>query len=164
MRKVLEERGFGSLPSSTETNPRDQVKSISTTIKADSYPIRRIGSSQYAISTGVRIKSFLMLFGITIVLIDVNAAHQINAAQGVNAASEEVSIAELVSTAYVIWVESFDNKESLGKDASKQGRIDAIDADEEITMVSVHDVNVSAGEEVFATTIDDITLAQYFKK
>ncbi|GJR01335.1 hypothetical protein Tco_0524319 [Tanacetum coccineum] len=29
-------------------------------------------------------------------------------------------------------VESFDNKESLGKDASKQGRIDAIDADEEI--------------------------------
>ncbi|GKE25339.1 putative reverse transcriptase domain-containing protein, partial [Tanacetum coccineum] len=30
--KVLQERGFGSLPSSTETNPRDQVKSISTTI------------------------------------------------------------------------------------------------------------------------------------
>ncbi|GKF72300.1 hypothetical protein Tco_0208414, partial [Tanacetum coccineum] len=27
-------------------------------------------------------------------------------------------------------VESFDNEESLGKDASKQGRIDAIDADE----------------------------------
>ncbi|GKC95683.1 hypothetical protein Tco_1161125, partial [Tanacetum coccineum] len=44
---------------------------------------------------------------------------------------------------------SSDNKESLGKDASKQGRIDAIDADEEITLVSVHDVNVSAGEEVF---------------
>ncbi|GJT50401.1 hypothetical protein Tco_0976558 [Tanacetum coccineum] len=31
--KVLEERGFGSLPSSTEANPRDQVKSISTTIE-----------------------------------------------------------------------------------------------------------------------------------
>ncbi|GJX92032.1 hypothetical protein Tco_0345358 [Tanacetum coccineum] len=52
MSKVLQERGFGSLPSLTETNPRDKVKSISTTIKADSYPIRRIISSQYAISTG----------------------------------------------------------------------------------------------------------------
>ncbi|GJR14901.1 hypothetical protein Tco_0797553 [Tanacetum coccineum] len=51
MSKVLQERGFGSLPSSTETNPRDQVKSISTTIEADSYSIRRIGSSQYAVST-----------------------------------------------------------------------------------------------------------------
>ncbi|GJV47791.1 hypothetical protein Tco_1438003 [Tanacetum coccineum] len=46
-------------------------------------------------------------------------------------------------------VESSDNKESLGEDASKQGRIDAIDAEEEITLVSVHDVNVSAGGEVF---------------
>ncbi|GJW59339.1 hypothetical protein Tco_0106070 [Tanacetum coccineum] len=55
-------------------------------------------------------------------------------------------------------VESSDNEESLG--ASKQGRIDAIDADEEITLVSVHDVNVSACEDVFATTVDDITLAQ----
>ncbi|GJR65187.1 retrovirus-related pol polyprotein from transposon TNT 1-94 [Tanacetum coccineum] len=52
MSKVLQERGFGSLPSSTEANPRDQVKSISTTIKVDSYPIRRIRSSQYAVSTG----------------------------------------------------------------------------------------------------------------
>ncbi|GJV23610.1 hypothetical protein Tco_1376305 [Tanacetum coccineum] len=42
--KVQQERGFRSLPSSTETNPRDQVKSISTTIEADSYSIRRIGS------------------------------------------------------------------------------------------------------------------------
>ncbi|GJS18385.1 hypothetical protein Tco_0412857 [Tanacetum coccineum] len=49
--KVLQERGFGSLPSSTEANPRDQVKLISTTIEADSYPIRRIGSNQYAVST-----------------------------------------------------------------------------------------------------------------
>ncbi|GKF45201.1 hypothetical protein Tco_0131753, partial [Tanacetum coccineum] len=40
MRKVLQERGFGSLPSSTESNLRDQVKSISTTIEANSYPIR----------------------------------------------------------------------------------------------------------------------------
>ncbi|GKE41939.1 hypothetical protein Tco_1469223, partial [Tanacetum coccineum] len=45
---------------------------------------------------------------------------------------------------------------TLGQDASKQGRIDAIDADEEITMVSVQnvdvemfDVNVLDGEEVF---------------
>ncbi|GJX21490.1 hypothetical protein Tco_0225935 [Tanacetum coccineum] len=42
MSKVLQERG----------NPRDQVKSISTTIEADSNSIRRIGSTQYAISTG----------------------------------------------------------------------------------------------------------------
>ncbi|GJX15465.1 hypothetical protein Tco_0216297 [Tanacetum coccineum] len=53
-------------------------------------------------------------------------------------------------------VEYSDNEESLGKDASKQGRIDAIDADEEITLVSVQnvdeemfDVNVLDGEEVF---------------
>ncbi|GJU28726.1 reverse transcriptase domain-containing protein [Tanacetum coccineum] len=52
MSKVLQERGFESLPSSTEANPRDQVKSISTTIEADSCPIRRIRSSQYAVSTG----------------------------------------------------------------------------------------------------------------
>ncbi|GKD13353.1 hypothetical protein Tco_1197760, partial [Tanacetum coccineum] len=51
MSKVLQERGFGSLPSSTEMNPRDQVKSIYTTIEADSHSIRRIGSSQYAVST-----------------------------------------------------------------------------------------------------------------
>ncbi|GKA28806.1 hypothetical protein Tco_0715051 [Tanacetum coccineum] len=51
MSKVLKERGFRSLPSSTEANPRDQVKSISTTIEADSYPIRRIRSSQYDVST-----------------------------------------------------------------------------------------------------------------
>ncbi|GJZ43545.1 hypothetical protein Tco_0590800 [Tanacetum coccineum] len=47
------ERGFGSLPSLTKTNPRDQVKSISTTIEADSHSIRHIGSSQYAVSTGL---------------------------------------------------------------------------------------------------------------
>ncbi|GJX63948.1 putative reverse transcriptase domain-containing protein [Tanacetum coccineum] len=34
MSKVLQERGFGSLPSSTETNPRDHVKSISTIVEA----------------------------------------------------------------------------------------------------------------------------------
>ncbi|GJR86774.1 hypothetical protein Tco_0210785 [Tanacetum coccineum] len=53
-------------------------------------------------------------------------------------------------------VESSDNEESLGEDASKQGRIDAIDADEEITLIyvqnvdeEVFDVNVLDGEEVF---------------
>ncbi|GKD04694.1 putative reverse transcriptase domain-containing protein [Tanacetum coccineum] len=51
MSKVLQERGFGSLPSFTETNPRDHVKSISTTIEADASLIRRIGSHQYAVST-----------------------------------------------------------------------------------------------------------------
>ncbi|GJW39834.1 hypothetical protein Tco_0065679 [Tanacetum coccineum] len=51
MSKALQERGFRSLPSSTKTNPRDQVKSISTTIEADSNPIRCIGSTQYAVST-----------------------------------------------------------------------------------------------------------------
>ncbi|GJW16176.1 hypothetical protein Tco_0020309 [Tanacetum coccineum] len=45
-------------------------------------------------------------------------------------------------------VESSGDEESLGEDASKQGRIDAIDVDEEITLVSVHNMNVSAGEEV----------------
>ncbi|GJZ51536.1 hypothetical protein Tco_0606051 [Tanacetum coccineum] len=46
MSKVLQEIGFGSLPSSTEANPRDQVKSISTIIEVDSCPICHIGSSQ----------------------------------------------------------------------------------------------------------------------
>ncbi|GJT28581.1 hypothetical protein Tco_0908856, partial [Tanacetum coccineum] len=53
-------------------------------------------------------------------------------------------------------VESSDNEESLGEDASKQGRINAIDADEEITLLSLQnvdeemfDVNVLDGEEVF---------------
>ncbi|GKC70195.1 mitochondrial proton/calcium exchanger protein-like protein isoform X1 [Tanacetum coccineum] len=45
--KVLQERRFRSLPS----YPRDQVKSISTTVKAGARSIRRIGSSKYAVST-----------------------------------------------------------------------------------------------------------------
>ncbi|GJY54721.1 hypothetical protein Tco_0446385, partial [Tanacetum coccineum] len=56
MSKVLQERGFGSLSSSTETNPRDKIKSISTTIEVDSHSIRHIGSPQYAVSTGQNIK------------------------------------------------------------------------------------------------------------
>ncbi|GKA01648.1 hypothetical protein Tco_0674313 [Tanacetum coccineum] len=38
MSKVLQERGFQILPNSIETNPRDHVKSISTTVKADMTP------------------------------------------------------------------------------------------------------------------------------
>ncbi|GKB45915.1 ribonuclease H-like domain-containing protein [Tanacetum coccineum] len=45
--KVLKERGSRSLPSSTETNPKDQVKSISTA-KADSFKICRIECGPYA--------------------------------------------------------------------------------------------------------------------
>ncbi|GKE53285.1 hypothetical protein Tco_1488441 [Tanacetum coccineum] len=49
MSKVLQERGFGSLPSSTETNPKDQVKSISTAT-ADSSVIRLMDHGPYAVS------------------------------------------------------------------------------------------------------------------
>nr|GEW27059.1 hypothetical protein [Tanacetum cinerariifolium] len=55
-------------------------------------------------------------------------------------------------------VESSDNEESLGENASKQGRIEAINTDEYITLVNdqddankdMFDVNVLGGEEVFA--------------
>nr|GFB68220.1 hypothetical protein [Tanacetum cinerariifolium] len=54
-------------------------------------------------------------------------------------------------------VESLDDEESLGKDASKQRRIKAIDTDEDITLVNdqhdankdMFDMNVLGGEEVF---------------
>ncbi|GKB25862.1 DNA/RNA polymerases superfamily protein [Tanacetum coccineum] len=51
MRKVLQERGSGRLPSSTETNPRDHVKSISTCEETKTPSIRRIGSHQYCVSS-----------------------------------------------------------------------------------------------------------------
>ncbi|GJZ78885.1 hypothetical protein Tco_0643722 [Tanacetum coccineum] len=51
MSKVQQERGFGSLPSSTEANLRDHVKSISTTVEADTNSIGCMGSSQYVVST-----------------------------------------------------------------------------------------------------------------
>ncbi|GJY66845.1 ribonuclease H-like domain-containing protein [Tanacetum coccineum] len=47
MSKALQERGFRSLPSATETNPRDQVKSISTD-RADFLEICRIRHDLYA--------------------------------------------------------------------------------------------------------------------
>ncbi|GJT42485.1 putative reverse transcriptase domain-containing protein [Tanacetum coccineum] len=76
-------------------------------------------------------------------------------------------------------VESSGDEESLGKDASKQGRrINAIDEDEDITLVNVQDdidaemfdVGTLTGDEVFAEqevaakdvnlTINEVTLAQ----
>ncbi|GKA08983.1 putative ribonuclease H-like domain-containing protein [Tanacetum coccineum] len=53
-------------------------------------------------------------------------------------------------------VESSDNEESLGEDASKQGRIDAIDADEEITLVTL----VYTAATTVTITTEEITLAQ----
>ncbi|GJS23783.1 hypothetical protein Tco_0452415 [Tanacetum coccineum] len=49
MSKVLQKRGFGSLPSSTEINPQDQVKSISTA-KADFSKIHHIRHEPYVVS------------------------------------------------------------------------------------------------------------------
>nr|GEX95991.1 hypothetical protein [Tanacetum cinerariifolium] len=57
MSKVLQERGIRGLPDSTKPNPRDQVKSISTT-KADSSEICRMGCSPYAISGSHHIRIF----------------------------------------------------------------------------------------------------------
>ncbi|GJW31404.1 hypothetical protein Tco_0051436 [Tanacetum coccineum] len=48
-------------------------------------------------------------------------------------------------------VKKLEKKNSLGEDASKQGRIDAIDADEEITLVSVQNVD----EEMFDVNVLD---------
>ncbi|GJT62149.1 hypothetical protein Tco_1005682 [Tanacetum coccineum] len=59
MSKVLLERGFRSLLSTTETNPRDHVKSTLTTVEAETSSIRRIGSHQYAVST--RQNNFIIL-------------------------------------------------------------------------------------------------------
>ncbi|GKE73035.1 retrotransposon protein, partial [Tanacetum coccineum] len=47
--KVLQERGFGSLPGSTKTNPKDQVKSISTAT-TDLSEIRHMKHHPYTIS------------------------------------------------------------------------------------------------------------------
>ncbi|GJY66304.1 putative ribonuclease H-like domain-containing protein [Tanacetum coccineum] len=73
-------------------------------------------------------------------------------------------------------VESFGDEESLCENASKQGRINAIDADEDITLVNdqddadMFDVNTLTGDEVLAKqevatkdvnlTVNEVTLAQ----
>ncbi|GKE45152.1 hypothetical protein Tco_1472436, partial [Tanacetum coccineum] len=78
-----------------------------------------------------------------------------------------------------VMVESSRDEDSLGKDASKQGRmVNAIDAVEDITLVNVQDdadaetfnVNAFTGDEVFAEqevvakdvnlTVNEVTLAQ----
>ncbi|GJW60784.1 ribonuclease H-like domain, reverse transcriptase, RNA-dependent DNA polymerase [Tanacetum coccineum] len=50
MSKVLQERGFGGLPSSIKTNQKDQVKSISTAI-ANLSEIRHMDHGSYAVSS-----------------------------------------------------------------------------------------------------------------
>ncbi|GJS51179.1 hypothetical protein Tco_0624541 [Tanacetum coccineum] len=73
-------------------------------------------------------------------------------------------------------VESSGDEESLGKDASKQGRINAIDADKDVTLINdkddvdMFDVNTLTGDEVLAEqevatkdvnlTVDEVTLAE----
>ncbi|GKE50209.1 hypothetical protein Tco_1481467 [Tanacetum coccineum] len=51
MSKVFQERGSGSLLSSTETNPRDHVKSILTAEEADIPSIRHMEPNQYNVSS-----------------------------------------------------------------------------------------------------------------
>ncbi|GJX61774.1 hypothetical protein Tco_0294674 [Tanacetum coccineum] len=51
--------GSGNLPSSTESNLRDHVKSILTTVETDTTPICRIGSTRYAMSAQQNSKLFL---------------------------------------------------------------------------------------------------------
>nr|GEY87659.1 copia protein [Tanacetum cinerariifolium] len=71
-------------------------------------------------------------------------------------------------------VESSRDKESLGEDASKQGRIDDIDTDKNITLVSVQDnadkemfnvnvLDVSTAATTVTITTKEITLAQALK-
>ncbi|GJY56922.1 hypothetical protein Tco_0456037 [Tanacetum coccineum] len=49
--RVLKERGSGSLPSSTKTNAKDHVKSISTSDEAETPSICRIGFNRYVVSS-----------------------------------------------------------------------------------------------------------------
>ncbi|GJX74257.1 hypothetical protein Tco_0312852 [Tanacetum coccineum] len=70
--------------------------------------------------------------------------------------SRTLKLIRLYKVSLTARVESSDNEESLGEDASKQGRIDATNADKEITLASVQnvdeemfDVNVLDGGEVF---------------
>ncbi|GJT95366.1 hypothetical protein Tco_1090884 [Tanacetum coccineum] len=86
---------------------------------------------------------------------------------------------KLTLRVFISRVEFSADEESLGKDASKQGRINAIDTDHDITLISVQHMNVSAaGDKVStasaaiivsaaittATTVDEITLAQELKE
>ncbi|GKC87016.1 hypothetical protein Tco_1147665, partial [Tanacetum coccineum] len=82
----------------------------------------------------------------------------------------------LYKVGLTIRVASSGDEEDLGKDASKQGRINAIGADEDIILVNdqddadMFDVNTLTGDEVLAEqevatkdvnlTVDEVTLAQ----
>ncbi|GJY36835.1 hypothetical protein Tco_0422213 [Tanacetum coccineum] len=60
-------------------------------------------------------------------------------------------------------VESFGDEEDLGKDASKQGRrINAIDADEDITLVSVQDDTDNEMFDVDTLNDDEVSVEQEF--
>ncbi|GKD48260.1 hypothetical protein Tco_1277236 [Tanacetum coccineum] len=70
-------------------------------------------------------------------------------------------------------VESFGDEENLGEDASKQGRINAIDADEDITQVNdqddanMFDVNTLTGDKVLAISevaVKDVNLTKFDKE
>nr|GEX38478.1 hypothetical protein [Tanacetum cinerariifolium] len=71
-------------------------------------------------------------------------------------------------------IDSSDNEQSLGEDASKQGRISDIDADEGITLVSTHDdaemfdtdkdLHVSTAVTTATILINKVTLAQALAK
>ncbi|GKC51457.1 ribonuclease H-like domain, reverse transcriptase, RNA-dependent DNA polymerase, partial [Tanacetum coccineum] len=56
MSKVLKERRSVILPSSTETNSRDHVNSISTTVETDTILICLIGSTRYSVSAQLNSK------------------------------------------------------------------------------------------------------------
>nr|GEV85711.1 hypothetical protein [Tanacetum cinerariifolium] len=89
--------------------------------------------------------------------------------------SRNHKLKRLYNVGFTAWVESSDDEESLGKDASKQERrIDAIDQDKDITLVNVQDdaemfdVNdlVNAAQDSSATTTittEELTLAQALK-
>ncbi|GJY59486.1 hypothetical protein Tco_0459378 [Tanacetum coccineum] len=66
----------------------------------------------------------------------------------------------LYKVGLTVRVESSDNEESLGEDASKQGRIDAIDADKEITLVNVHDMDVAEREVVVKEVNDEVNVVE----
>nr|GFA01066.1 hypothetical protein [Tanacetum cinerariifolium] len=70
---------------------------------------------------------------------------------------DQVALKRLYKVSLTARLESSDNEESLGEDASKQRMIDAIDADEKITLVSVQDEVVSndADKEMFDVDVLD---------
>ncbi|GJU72343.1 putative ribonuclease H-like domain-containing protein [Tanacetum coccineum] len=89
---------------------------------------------------------------------------------------ELISLKRLYKVGLSARVESSRDEEDLGEDASKQGRINAIDANEDITLVNdqddadMFDVNTLTGDKVLAKlevvvkdvnlNVDEVTLAQ----